>query len=112
MAAINTRLLPLAVIYRNVVYRNHIVEISDNNIKVTPFENECEATRFLPTVIIVANKDALSWLDELPEMGERYVNIDDVAQYMAQYNLLASNDEESTFICADSSSFKILSVTD
>lgn len=112
MAAINTRLLPLAVIYRNAVYRNHIIEISDNNIKVTPFENECEATRFLPAVIIVANNNVLSWLAQIPVMGERYVNIDDVAQYMTRHNLLVSNNEEPTFICADSSSYKILSVTD
>lgn len=106
------KLLPLAVICHNVVHRNHIVEISDSNIKVSPFKTECEATRFLPEVIIVANKNAVLWLDKIPKMGERYVNIDEVTLFMTRHNLLAINNEEPTFICADSSNYKVLSITD
>lgn len=112
MAINKTKLLPLAVIYRSAVYRNHIVEISDNDINVTPFEYEREATRFLPKVIIIANKNAVLWLDKIPMMGERYVNIDEVAQYMDSHNLLAINNEEPTFICADPSNYKVLSIPD
>ena len=104
------KLLPLAVIYRNSVCRNHIVEILGNNIKITPFENECEATRFLSVVIIVANQNAITMLNKLPAMGEWYMNIDNVVQFMAQHNLFEINEEEPTLICADSSKYAILRV--
>lgn len=105
MAAIS--LLPLAVIHQNGIYRNHILKITTNKVELTPFEGECEATRFISAVIIVANQNVASFLDKLPKIGESYSNLPELAEFIASNNLYI-NKEEPTLVSASPSGYQII----
>lgn len=100
--------LPLAVVCQNHIYRNHIISINGSTIELIPFERECEATRFISSVIIVANENIIPMLDAMPLIGEGYKNIAEVANFLNDKKLYAQNDEEPTLISASPSNYSIL----
>lgn len=53
------RYLPLAVLFQGQVFRNHIIEISGDNITLFPFIQEIEATTFVSTFIAVVSAEKL-----------------------------------------------------
>lgn len=101
-------ILPLAVIWNNDVYRNHILTINNDSFSLIPFEQECEATRFISAIIILANDHILSHISTLPKIGERYENIPEVIKYLNQHNLFAKKNEGLTLISASPSKYSIL----
>lgn len=102
-------LLPLAVIHQNTIYRNHILKITNNRVDLTPFDRECEATKFISTAIIVANSNIVSILEKLPKIGESYNNLPEIAEFLYTNNLYI-NDEEPTLISASPSGYQIIAV--
>ncbi len=101
-------LLPLAVVCQNLIYRNHIISKNGSTIELIPFERECEATRFISSVIIVANKNIIPMLDAMPSMGEGYKNLTEVANFLNDKKLYAQDNEEPTLISASPLNYTIL----
>lgn len=99
----NVSLLPLAVIHQNNIYRNHILKITNDRVELTKLERECEATKFISSVIIVANNNIVSHLNQLPKIGENYNNLPEIAEFL-KLNKFYNNNEELTLISASPSS--------
>ena len=100
-------LLPLAVIYNGTVYRNHILKIKDKEIMISPFDHECEATRFVSSFLLVTNNNIIPILKELPQVGERYARVSELVEYLSSHKLFATNDEEPTLISVSPSGYHI-----
>lgn len=106
--ATSNSLLPLAVIHNNQIYRNLIIRINGKAIALIPFEQECEATRFISSFIIVSNPKIEKYIDNLPSITDGYKNIDQLITFLSNNDLFAHNDEEPTLISASPSGYKIL----
>lgn len=104
----NLSILPLAVINENKILRNHILKRSGKNISIIPFKQECEATKFISAIVIIANSRIKSTLTKLPPLGNGYENITDLLTYLQNSNLYLKKNEEPTLIHADSSGYKII----
>ena len=100
-------LLPLAVIHQNSTYRNHILRITNNRVELTPFEGECEATRFISAIIVIANNNIVSHLEKLPAITENYNNLHEITKFLYSNNLYITN-EEPTLISVSPSGYQIL----
>lgn len=107
MAKYNS-ILPLAVIHHNKIYRNHIVRINEREILLTPFKQECEATYFISSFIVITNSKISTFINNLPSIIEGYKNIDQLITFLSENDLFAYNDEEPTLISAGPSGYKIL----
>lgn len=105
--ATNLSVLPLAIIYNGAVYRNHILRLNNKQISFTPFDEECEATRFISSFLLVANNNVISHLKNLPLVGERYARVSELVEYLSSHNLFATNDEEPTLISISPSGYHI-----
>lgn len=102
------RILPLAIIHQNNIYRNYIISYNKGELSLYPFDTECEATRFISAIIIVANHNIVKYCNDLPKIEVGYNNISEIASFLYQHNLYIYNDEEPTLISADSSGYTIL----
>lgn len=101
-------ILPLAVIHLHKVYRNHIIRIKEREIILTPFTQECEATCFISSFIIISNQKIKTLINKLPIIDEGYKNINQLTTFLYENDLYAHNDEEPTLISAGPSGYKIL----
>ena len=106
--ATNLSMLPLAVIYNGSIYRNHILRLNDEQISLSPFEQECEATRFISSFLLVTSNDIIPYLKNLPLVGEGYVRIPELIEYLNSYNLFTINDKEPTLVSVSPLGYHIL----
>ena len=102
------QLLPLAIIHQHKIYRNHILSYNFNDIAIYPFERECESTRFISNVVIIANLYIRDHLNSIPQIGECYINFNDVMNYLQKHNIYLNNGEEPTLISASPSGYEII----
>ena len=101
-------LLPLAIIHQNNIFKKHILIVDGKKITLQPLQQECESTKFISAIIIIANKNALSFMNTFPLIGKTYSNLEDITSFLQNNNLYTINDEEPTLIIADSSGYHVL----
>lgn len=101
-------LLPLAIIHQNRIFKKHILIVDGGKITLQPFQQECESTKFISAIIIIANKNVISFMNTLPIIGKAYSNLEDITLFLHNNNLYTINDEEPTLIIADSSGYHVL----
>ncbi len=54
------RLLANIILHRGTLYKNTILEIKDNSVVLTPFEQETAATSFISGIVAVCDSDSLT----------------------------------------------------
>ena len=101
-------ILPLAIICNNAIFRHHILRINNNDFELTPFDRECEATRFVSNVVIIANPQIIHHISTMPKIRDRYENLSEVVEYLNQHNLYALKNEGLTLISASPLGYSIL----
>lgn len=101
--------LPLFILHQNKIYRNCILSINENgDIIIKPFEQECEATQFISSAILIANNRILKHISMLPIINSKYSNLSELSSYLQKNDLYLQNDEEPTLISAGPSGYFII----
>lgn len=101
-------LFPLAIVHQNKIFKKHILIVDGERITLQPFQQECESTKFISAIIIIANKNVLSFMNTLPIIEKTFSNLEDILLFLQNNNLYTTNDEEPTLISADSSGYHVL----
>lgn len=92
------RLLANIILHRGILYKNTILEIKDNNVVLTPFEQETAATSFVSRIVAVCDSISLTLAHQqklnqiatrISVVGEKR-NLLDVADAISDY-LKANN---------------------
>lgn len=101
-------LFPLAIVHQNKIFKKHILIVDGEKITLQPFQQECESTKFISAIIIIANKNVLSFMNTLPIIEKAFSNLEDILLFLQNNNLYTTNDEEPTLISANSSGYHVL----
>lgn len=95
------RYMPLAVLHQGQVFRNHIIEISGDNITLFPFIQEIEATTFVSAVVAVVSAEKLSQITFNPgKYTSLATSLDELCQLLAKEQLFPNYPTEKFALLA------------
>lgn len=78
------KILAHYILYNKKIYRNSIVEIADNRVNISSFEDEIANTEFHNGIILVSKKDYSESIEHFSFLVKQFESISDAVVKIAE----------------------------